>query len=64
MNQVGALIWEMLPQDGLNVEALCRAIHERFPDESFEQIRSDAEELLDELARNDLVSDIQPAALA
>jgi hypothetical protein len=64
MNQVGALIWELLPQAGLDMTALCLAIRERFPDESLEQIAFDTDELLGDLARNGLVTGLETPSAA
>src|SRR5258705_13895311 len=43
VNQAGALIWELLAsaERDYDVDALSSAVHERFPDASPEQVRSD-----------------------
>jgi hypothetical protein len=64
MNQVGALIWELLPQAALDMDSLCQAVHEAFPGERIEQIRMDVEELLNELVTNGLVTSTEQAAVA
>lgn len=58
MNGVAALIWELLPDHGDSVDALCTAVHERFPDATAAQIREDVVELLADLERSGLVESI------
>jgi hypothetical protein len=55
MNGVAAVIWELLSQNAGDVDALCLAVHERFPDATPEQIRADTLELLDDLAKSGLL---------
>ena len=62
MNHVGALIWELLPQGALDLDALCHVVHEQFPDEALELIRHDVAELLKELEQNDLVTSVESNA--
>lgn len=64
MNQVGALIWELLPQGALDLNTLCLAVHERFPDAALEQIREDVAELLKELEQNGLVTRAESSSAA
>ncbi len=55
LNGVGAVVWELLPPASVTVDELCVSVHERFPDATLEQIRSDVIELLAELERFGLV---------
>ena len=64
MNNVGALIWELLPQTFDDLDALCLAVHDRFPDASIDQIRDDVVDLLNELAQNGLVTTAPEIAAA
>jgi hypothetical protein len=62
MNHVGALIWQLLPEGALDIDALCLAVHEQFPDEALDQIRQDVVELLKELEQNDLLASVESIA--
>lgn len=64
MNHVGVLIWEILSQRALAMDALCLAVHERFPDETIDQIRGDVAELLKELEQNGLVTAVEHSSAA
>jgi len=55
VNSVGALVWELLPPVSTSFEALCRAVHERYPDVDLAQIEGDVRELLDQLRDHGLV---------
>jgi hypothetical protein len=55
LNGVGAVVWDLLPPASATVDQLCVSVHERFPDATLEQIRSDVTELLAELERFGLV---------
>jgi hypothetical protein len=55
LNCVGRLIWELLPKESMTLEDLCVAVHKQFPDGELDQIRVDVIELLEDLARCDLV---------
>lgn len=59
VNQAGALIWELLAsgEGAYDLEALSRAVHERFPDAGPEQIRNDVEEILADFAQNQLLTE-------
>ena len=59
VNQAGALIWELLAsgERHYDLDALSRAVHERFPDAAPEQIRTDVEEILAEFAQNQLLTE-------
>ena len=59
VNSVGALVWELLPPATPSFEALCRVVHERYPDADLEQIRGDVRELLDELHTFGLVQHLE-----
>lgn len=58
INGVAAMIWELLPQTSDGVDALCRAVAERFPDTPPEQIRADVVDFLNELERSGLVESL------
>jgi L-ribulose-5-phosphate 3-epimerase UlaE len=64
MNHVGALIWELLEERGLDMDSLCLAVHERFPDEAIDQIRSDVADLLKELEQNGLTTAVKHSSAA
>lgn len=64
MNQVGALIWELLAERDLDMDALCLAVRERFPDETIDQIRDDVAELLNQLEQNGLVTGVKRSSAA
>ena len=55
VNSVGALVWELLPAIQ-SFDALCRAVHERYPDAELEQIQRDVRELLEQLHSFGLVT--------
>lgn len=59
VNQAGALIWELLASGErvYDLDALTRAVHERFPDAGAEQIRTDVEEILEDFAENQLLAE-------
>ena len=61
VNQAGALIWELLAtgEREYDVDALSRAVHERFPDVSPKQIRDDVEEILADFAQNQLLAEAE-----
>ena len=54
-NLVAAYVWEQLQVSHESVEALCKAVAERFPDADADQIRGDVRELIDDFARHGLV---------
>jgi hypothetical protein len=64
MNSVGALIWELLPQASQDLDSLCLAVREKYPDASIDQIREDIVALLEELAQNGLVTSADRTAAA
>lgn len=55
LNDVGALIWELLSEESLTLEALCDRVLRAFPDAGRDQVREDVDELLDELERSGLL---------
>jgi hypothetical protein len=55
INTVGALVWELLPSDGMTLDALCDVVREHFPGAPLAQIRGDVVELLADLERCGLV---------
>lgn len=54
LNDVGALIWELLPQ-ARSLDELCATIHSRFPDVTVDVIRADVDELLGHLLAEGLL---------
>ena len=54
MNAVATVIWESLP-GVTDLDALCSAVRQCFPDTEADQIRTDVIALLDELAGAGLV---------
>lgn len=58
VNQAGALIWEMLADEGgeRDIDSLCLAVQTRFPDASPQQIRNDVADILRDFAENDLLA--------
>lgn len=59
LNNVGAVIWAQLLERVANMDLLCDAVHERFPDATLEQIREDILELLEEFFANGLVDSVE-----
>lgn len=55
LNEAGACIWENLPPVQDSLDALCMAVLARFPGAEREQISADVEEILADLAQNNLV---------
>lgn len=64
MNQVGALIWELLDERDLDMDSLCLAVREHFPDGTIDQIRDDVAELLKQLEQNGLVAAVRHSSAA
>ena len=54
LNEVGTLIWSLLPPRSTSLDALCIAVAERYPDVPGEVIRADAVELLERLVAEGL----------
>lgn len=59
VNQTGALIWELLAGQelGRDIDAICSAVCERFPDVAAEEIRDDVTEILNAFADNNLLAE-------
>ncbi len=55
LNEVGALVWQLLPPKLSTMDELCRAVAERYPDVEPGVIRQDVTELIAELSSNRLV---------
>ncbi len=55
VNAVGVAIWNQLPPTSSSMEEIVAAIRDRFPEADPEEVRADAVEFLDELARAGLV---------
>lgn len=55
LNEVGARIWELMPQARGSVDDIVRVLVEQFPDAPEATIRGDVAELLEDLQRAGLV---------
>lgn len=55
LNTVGVHVWELLRPDVGDLDSLCAALGERYPDVAAAEIRTDVAELLDALERDGLV---------
>jgi len=55
LNEVGALVWELLPPKTQDFDDLCQQLGERYPEAAPSDIRSDVEELLAQLKEQGLV---------
>jgi hypothetical protein len=55
LNEVGLLIWEMLPPTCHSVDEVVERLAARFPEVDPAEIRVDVEELVEELERGGLV---------
>ena len=54
LNAVGALIWNLLPPHTDTVDAICASVASAYPDVPANTVRSDVEELLDQLVAEGL----------
>jgi len=54
LNDVGALIWELLPPRNHTLEELCESVSARYPEVPLATIRSDVAELLAQLIADGL----------
>ena len=66
LNEVGALIWTLLPPRCASLDALCSAIAEKYPDVPGEVVRADTIELLERLMAEELAvaANSKPRAVA
>lgn len=55
LNPVGAQIWELLPPQLNTIDELCFALQERYPDVDPDMLGADVLELLEDLAKEELV---------
>lgn len=55
LNEVGLMIWELLPPASRTVDDVVDTLAGRFPEVEVAEIRTDVEELLKELEENGLV---------
>ncbi len=55
LNTVGARIWELLRPDVADIEAVCAALGEQYPQVDAAELHEDVAELLDALERDGLV---------
>ena len=60
LNAVGALIWTLLPPRTETLDAICASVSSTYPDVAASTIRSDVEELLDQLIAEGLASATPP----
>ena len=58
LNPVGARIWELLPPASRTVDELCARLQDDYPEVAPEAIRADVLDLLSDLARNNLVTEL------
>jgi hypothetical protein len=49
LNEVGAIVWELLSPQGASLDDLCAPVAARFPDVPIATIQTDVGELLDKL---------------
>lgn len=54
LNAVGALVWELLPPRTDSLDALCAVVSETYSDVPANTIRTDVEELLEQLVAEGL----------
>lgn len=66
VNQTGALIWELLvgQEFGRDIDAICSAVRDRFPDVAVAQIRDDVTEILNAFADNNLLAECEQKFVA
>lgn len=57
LNEVGARVWELLPESD-DLDDLCGELHEEYPDGGAERIRRDVRELLGDLREHGLVGSL------
>lgn len=55
LNAVGALVWDLLPPRSGSLEDLCTTLTRTFPDVPSSVIRTDVEELLEQLVAEGLL---------
>lgn len=55
LDTVGAMIWDLMSEDGLSFDALCGRIGQRFPHAAMEEIRADVASLFEDLSRHGFV---------
>ena len=60
LNAVGALVWELLPPRSDSLDALCATVSATYSDAHASTIRSDVEELLDQLIAEGLAHATPP----
>lgn len=60
LNTVGVQVWELLRPDVGDLDSLCAALGERYPDVAAPELRADVAELLGELERGGLVLPARP----
>ncbi len=60
LNAVGALVWDLLPPRTDSLDAICANLAEVFPDVPATTIRTDVEELLEQLVAEGLARRTAP----
>jgi len=55
LNAVGAMVWQLLPPESTTIDDLCRKVSAAYPEVVPDAIRSDVQDLLDELLSHGLV---------
>lgn len=55
LDTVGALIWDLMSEDGLSFDALCGRLNQRFSHAGIEEIRADVAALFEDLSRHGFV---------
>jgi hypothetical protein len=56
LNEVGARIWQLLPEAGGSIDALCDRLAEQYPEVPRETLLADVQELLDSLVAEGLAT--------
>ena len=60
LNEVGVIVWDLLPPRSATLEDLCTAVGARYPDVPTATIRADVAELLDQLVADGLARPADP----
>jgi hypothetical protein len=63
LNEVGALVWSLLPPACESLDQLCEQVAVRYPDVPLATIRSDVTELLEQLVAEGLASRSAPGGI-
>jgi hypothetical protein len=60
LNEVGVVIWDLLPPKCASLDLLCAIVAARYPDVPFATIQADVTELLDQLVADGLARYVDP----